>query len=80
MEALFASEYRYLWAALLAAALFIPVRQLIWVLTVRRAMRKGGEEKVNDAEQERLKRRASFTSALMCILFSLAYITVLFRE
>ena len=80
MEAMFASEYRYLWGALLAAALFFPVRQLIWVLTVRRSIRKGGEEKANAAEQERLKRRAGFTSALMCFLFSFAYVSVLFTE
>ena len=80
MEALFTSEYSYLWAALMAAALFIPVRQLIWVMTVRRAIRKGGEEKVDAAEQQRLKKRAGVTSALMCLLFSFAYVSVLFKE
>ncbi len=64
----------------MAAALFIPVRQLIWVMTVRRAIRKGGEEKVDVAEQQRLKKRAGFTSALMCLLFSFAYVSVLFKE
>ncbi len=78
MEALFSSQYSYLWAVLLAAALFIPVRQLIWVMTVRRALRKGGGEKVDDAEQARLKKRASVTSALLCLLFSFAYVQVLF--
>ena len=78
MEALFTSDYSYLWAGLLAAALFIPVRQLIWVMTVRRAIRKGGEENVGEAEKARLKRRAAVTSALMCIPFSLFYINVLF--
>lgn len=38
MEALFTSDYLYLWIAVLAAMLFIPVRQLIWALTVRRAI------------------------------------------
>ena len=80
MEALFSSQYSYLWAVLLAAALFIPVRQLIWVMTVRRAIRKGGEEKVDAAEQQRLKNRAGVTSALMCLLFSFAYVSVLFKE
>ena len=80
MEALFSSQYSYLWAVLLAAALFIPVRQLIWVLTVRRAIRKGGEANVDAAEQERLKKRAGMTSALLCFLFALAYINVLFKE
>jgi hypothetical protein len=78
MESLFTSEYSPLWAILLAAALFIPVRQLIWVMTVRRAIRKGGEEKVDDAEQQRLKKRAGVTSALLCLLFSFAYVQVVF--
>ena len=80
MEMLFASESRYLWGALLMAVLFFPVRQLIWVLTVRRAIRKGGEAKVDAAEQARLKKRAGMTSALLCFLFALAYVNVLFRE
>jgi hypothetical protein len=80
MEALFSSEYRYLWVALLAAALFFPVRQMIWVLTVRRAISKGGKENVDSAEEERLKRRAGVTSALLCILFSVVYVNVLFAE
>ena len=79
MQALFTPEYRYLWVVLLAAALFFPVRQLVWVLTVRRAIRKGGEENVGSAERERLKRRASFTSILLCILFSIAYVDVMFK-
>ena len=80
MEMLFASESRYLWGALLMAALFFPVRQLIWVMTVRRAIRKGGEAKVDAAEQARLKKRAGMTSALLCFLFALAYVNVLFGE
>jgi len=79
MEALFTSEYSFLWAILLAAALFIPVRQLIWVMTVRRALRKGGEEKVGAAERQRLKKRAGVTSALLCLLLSFAYVRVLFE-
>ncbi len=78
MEALFASEYSYVWAVLLAAALYIPVRQLIWVMTMRRAIRKSGGEKVDAAEMGRLKKRAGFTSALLCLLFSFAYVNVLF--
>lgn len=80
METLFTSEYSSLWAVLLAAALFIPVRHLIWVMAVRRAIRKGGDEKVDDTEQGRLKKRAGVTSALLCLLFSFAYVAVLFTE
>ncbi len=79
MEALFSSQYSSLWAVLLAVALFIPVRQLIWVMTVRRAIRKGSEEKVDAAEQSRLKKRAGFTAALLCLLFSFAYVNLLFE-
>ena len=61
MEELFTSQYRYLWGALLAVMLFFPVRQLIWVLAVRRAIRKGGEGNVGAAERERLKKRAGMT-------------------
>ncbi len=80
MEALFTSDYLYMWVAILAAALFIPARQLIWALTVRRAIQKGGEENVDDAELQRLKRRAGVTAALLCLLFALAYVHWLFRE
>ena len=80
MEALFSYEYRYLWVVVLAAALLFPVRQMIWVLTVRRAISKGGEENVDAAERNRLKRRAGVTSALLCILFSAVYVNVLFSE
>jgi hypothetical protein len=80
MQALFSPEYRYLWVVLLAAVLFFPVRQMIWVLTVRRAISKGGQENVDTAEKERLKRRAGVTSALLCILFSAVYVNVLFSE
>ncbi|MFP6742562.1 MAG: hypothetical protein VCD33_13200 [Alphaproteobacteria bacterium] len=80
MEALFTSDYLYLWVAVLAAMLFIPMRQLIWTLTVRRAIQKGGEENVDDAEQQRLKRRASVTSVLLSLLFALGYVSWLFKE
>jgi hypothetical protein len=80
METLFTSDYLYLWVAILAAALFIPARQLIWTLTVRRAIQKGGEENVDDAEQQRLKRRAGATSALLSLLFALVYVHWLFKE
>ena len=79
MENLFTQEYRYLWTVALTIALFFPVRRLIWVMTVRRAMRKGGEENVGEAEQLRLKRRAGVTAILLCFLFSLFYVSTLFK-
>jgi hypothetical protein len=48
MEALFTSDYLYLW--------------------------------VDDAEQQRLKRRASVTSVLLSLLFALGYVSWLFKE
>ena len=70
MQSLFTPEYRWLWTIALMLALFLPVRHLIWVLTVRRAIEKGGQENVDDAEQQRLKRRAGFTAVLLCFVFS----------
>lgn len=80
METLFTQEYRYLWTLVLTVALFFPVRHMIWVMTVRRAMRKGGAENVGEAEQERLKRRAGLTAILLCFLFSLFYVSTLFKS
>jgi len=79
MESLFSVEYKWLWIAAMTVALFPFVRKVIWVMSVRSHIRKAGEEKVDDAEQERLKRRAGITSALLCFLFSLGYINVLFQ-
>ena len=44
METLFTSEYRWLWTVVLGVMLFFPVRQLIWVLSVRRHERRTGKE------------------------------------
>lgn len=74
MENLFSQEYRYIWTVVLTAALFFPVRRLIWVMSVRRAIQKGGEENVGDEEQARLKRRAGVTAVLLCFIFSLFYV------
>lgn len=78
MESLFSAEYRYVWMVILAVLLFFPVRQLMWVMSVRRAMRKGGEDNVDEAEKDRLKKRAGFTAALLSFLFALFYTGVLF--
>ncbi len=79
MEQLFSQDFKYIWVVMLTLALWFPVRRLLWVLSVRRAIGKGGEKIVDEAEKERLKRRAGFTSALICFLFSLGYISVLFK-
>lgn len=77
MEGFFSRDYMMLWAMLLALALFYPVRQLIWVLYMRRARTKSMPD---EAESRRLKRRATATSVLMCIVFSVLYTNYLFTK
>lgn len=77
MDALFTKDFMPLWALALALALFLPVRQLIWVIYVRRAMRQGG---VDDEERARLRRRAGVTSALLSFVFAYLYTTHLFQS
>ena len=79
MAQFFAVEYIYLWIVLLAALLFVPVRQLIWILQVRRAQKKVGE--IDARDQARLKRRAGFSASLVCLIFAYFYVTmVLFAK
>jgi hypothetical protein len=77
MEALFSPELKWLWAAALGLALFFPVRQLIWVLSVRRLQRRTGELPA-DAVRQSLKRRAGATSALLCLVCVAAWGSVMF--
>ena len=77
MEALFTQDYFLLWALLLAVALFFPVRHLIWVLSMRRAQRHGEPD---EAEGQRLKRRATVTAILLCLVFSALYTGQMFQE
>ena len=85
MEEFFTKTYAPAWILILALALYYPVRQLIWVLYVRRAKaqaaQQGGDAKESDeAMQTRLKRRASVTAALLSRVFSAFYTTYLFRD
>ena len=66
-----------IWVILLSTALFFPVRQLIWVLYVRKKQKAQGE--VSKEEKINLKKRANFTSVLLCIVFSYLYVTQLFN-
>ena len=77
MEAAVSPEYRWLWGAVLAIALFYPVRQLIWVLSVRRVQRQTGELPGEEA-RDSMKRRAGVTSALLCLVFAAVYGGVMF--
>ena len=68
---------RWLWSAALGLALFFPVRQLIWVLAMRREERRSGQLP-DEKLQQYLKSRASVTSGLLCLVFAAAYGGVLF--
>lgn len=77
MAELFTEKYALLWVFVLAAALFLPVRNLIWTLMVRRAMSKA---EIDEAEQKRLRRRAGITTGLLCFVFSVVFVnTVMFQ-
>ena len=77
MQNLFTAEYQWLWTLGLALALFYPVRQFIWGLSARRADAKG--ETVDEEVSLRLKKRANFTAALLCFVFSVIYVNQMFQ-
>ena len=66
-----------IWVIVLSSALFFPVRQLIWVLYVRKKQKS--QKTVTDEEKKTLKKRATFTSVLLCIVFSYLYVTQVFN-
>jgi hypothetical protein len=47
-------------------------------MTVRRAIKKGGDDLVNETEKARLMKRASFTAGLLSFLFALFYVDRIF--
>ena len=66
-----------IWIILLSIALFFPVRQLIWVLYVRRKQKT--QQTVSEEEKKILKKRATFTSILLCVVFSYIYVGQVFN-
>ena len=66
-----------IWGVLMRAALFFPVRQLIWVLYVRKKQKK--QKIVLEEEKKILKKRATFTSVFLSIVFSYIYVTQVFN-
>ena len=66
-----------IWVAVLSMALFFPVRQLIWVLYVRKKQKS--QTTVSDDEKKYLKKRATFTSVLLSIVFSYLYVSQVFN-
>mgnify|MGYP001021376431 FL=1 len=66
-----------IWVALLSMALFFPVKQLIWVLYVRKKQKE--QQSVSEDEKNILKKRATLTSILLCIVFSYLYVNQVFN-
>ena len=66
-----------IWVIVLSVALFFPVRQMIWVLYVRKKQKS--QKTVSDDEKKILKKRATFTSVLLCVVFSYLYVTQVFN-
>ena len=66
-----------LWILLLCSALFFPVRKLIWVLYVRKKQKT--QTSVSDEEKSILKKRATFTAILLCVVFSYVYVKQVFN-
>ena len=66
-----------IWVIVLSTALFFPVRQLIWVLYVRKKQKI--QKEITENEKKNLKKRANFTSILLCIVFSYLYVIQVFN-
>ena len=66
-----------LWIIFLSVALFFPVRKLIWVVYVRKKQKT--QQSVSEEEKNSLKKRATFTAILLCIVFSYIYVKQVFN-
>ena len=66
-----------LWVILLSIVLFFPVRKLIWVLYVRKKQKT--QQSVSEEEKIGLKKRATITAILLCIVFSYIYVKQVFN-
>ena len=73
----YVSFHDSIWVTLLSMALFFPVRQLIWVLYVRKKQKE--QQSVSEDEKNILKKRATLTSILLCIVFSYLYVNQVFN-
>ena len=76
-ESFYIAFHDPIWVAVLTTALFFPVRQLIWVLYVRKKQK--AQTIVSDDEKKVLKKRATFTSLLLCVVFSYPYVIQVFN-
>ena len=77
MAELFSGDFWWLWALVLGALLFLPVRRLIWMMSANRAARRAGP--LDDEELARLKRRAGVTAFLLCYFFAVLYAYAIIR-
>ena len=66
-----------IWVVVLTAALSFPVRQMIWVLYIRKKQKS--QQTVSEEEKKILKKRANFTSIFLSIVFSYVYVTQVFN-
>ena len=66
-----------LWIILLSTVLFFPVRKLIWILYVRKKQKT--QQSVSEEEKNSLKKRATLTAILLCIVFSYIYVKQVFN-
>ena len=66
-----------LWIILLSTALFFPIRKLIWVLYVRKKQKT--QQLVSEEEKSILKKRATVTAILLCVVFSYIYVKQVFN-
>ena len=66
-----------IWVLVLSIVLYFPVRQMIWVLYVRKKQKS--QKTVSDDEKKILKKRATFTSLLLCVVFSYLYVIQVFN-
>ena len=76
-ESFYIAFHDPIWVVVLTTALFLPVRQLIWVLYVRKKQKS--QTTVTDDEKKLLKKRATFTSVLLCVVFSYLYVIQVFN-
>ena len=77
MRSFYIAFHDPIWVIVLTMALFFPVRQMIWVLYVRKKQKS--QKTVSDEEKKQLKKRATFTSILLCVVFSYLYVTQVFN-
>ncbi len=77
IKAFYIAFHDPIWILFLSIALFFPVRQLIWILYVRKKQK--AQKLVSEEEKKTLKKRATFTSVLLCIVFSYLYVGQVFN-